>query len=210
LKTKIMTQEELKNLIGYKEDRVAILQTKKQSLVDLESEISKSKLTRTMQTAFYNIKRFFLMFLTVILLLTGIIGLVYPNLLFLNSSKYKSDFVDEYKTQYQNETSKTLAISFKEAQGNSNYNIKTLERNLDDAIIETAVEKKHFSIRILAFVILCLAGFLWYISKLTKKQKQSDEVISKVIVTNKEIIKDYELSIDEEQREINDLKQKLS
>ena len=205
-----MTQEELKNLIGYKEDRVAILQTKKQSLVDLESEISKSKLTRTMQTAFYNIKRFFLMFLTVILLLTGIIGLVYPNLLFLNSSKYKSDFVDEYKTQYQNETSKTLAISFKEAQGNSNYNIKTLERNLDDAIIETAVEKKHFSIRILAFVILCLAGFLWYISKLTKKQKQSDEVISKVIVTNKEIIKDYELSIDEEQREINDLKQKLS
>lgn len=205
-----MTQEELKNLIGYKEDRVAVLQTKKQSLVDLESEISKSKLARTMQTAFYNIKRFFLLFLTVILVLTGIIGLVYPDLLFLNSSKYKSDFVDDFKSQYQIETSKTLAISFKEAQGNSNYNIKTLESNIDDAIIETAVKKKHFSIRILAFVILCLAGFLWYISKLTKKQKQSDEVISKVIVTNKEIIKDYELSIDEEQREINDLKQKLS
>lgn len=204
-----MTQEELKNLIGYKEDRVAVLQAKKQSLVDLESEISKSKLARTMQTAFYNIKRFFLLFVTVILLLTGIIGLVYPDLLFLNSSKYKSDFVDDFKTQYQNETSKALAISFKEAQGNSNYNIKTLEQNLDDAIIETAVKKKHFSIRILAFAILCLAGFLWYISKLTKKQKQSDEVISKVIVTNKEIIKDYELSIDEEQREINDLKQKL-
>ena len=87
-----MTQEELKNLIGYKEDRVAVLQTKKQSLVDLESEISKSKLARTMQTAFYNIKRFFLLFVTVIFLLTGIIGLVYPDLLFLNSSKYKNYF----------------------------------------------------------------------------------------------------------------------
>lgn len=204
-----MTQEELKNLIGYKEDRVAVLQNKKQSLVDLESEISKSKLARTMQTAFYNIKRFFLLFVTVILLLTGIIGLVYPDLLFLNSSKYKSDFVDDFKSQYQNETSKTLAISFKEAKGNSNYNIKTLEQNIDDAITETAVTKKRFSIRVLAFVILCLAGLLWYITKLTKKQKESDEVISKIIETNKEIIKDYELSIDEEQREINDLKKKV-
>ncbi|BCY29154.1 hypothetical protein [Flavobacterium okayamense] len=204
-----MTQEELKNLIGYKEDRVAVLQTKKQSLVDLESEISKSKLARTMQTAFYNIKRFFLLFVTVILLLTGIIGLVYPDLLFLNSSKYKSDFVEDFKTQYQNETSKALEISFKEAQGNSNYNIKTLERNIDDAITEIAVKNAHFSIRIIAFILLCLAGFLWYISKLTKKLKESDEVISKVIVTNKEIIKDYELIIDEENREISDLKKNL-
>ncbi len=204
-----MTQEELKNLIGYKEDRVAILETKKQSLVDLESEISKSKLARTMQTAFYNIKRFFLLFVTVILLLTGITGLVYPDLLFLNSSKYKSDFVDDFKTQYQNETSKALEISFKEVKGNSNYNIKTLESNIDDAITETAVKNAHFSIRILAFVLLCLAGLTWCISKLTKKQKESDEVISKVIVTNKEIIKDYVLSIDEENREIADLKKKL-
>ena len=204
-----MTQEELKNLIGYKKDRVAVLQTKKQSLVDLESEISKSKLARTMQTAFYNIKRFFLLFVTVILLLTGIIGLVYPDLLFLNSSKYKSDFVEDFKTQYQNETSKALEISFKEAKGNSNYNIKRLERNIDDAITETAIKNAHFGIRIIAFMLLWLAGFLWYISKLTKKLKESDEVISKVIVTNKEIIKDYELSIDEENREISDLKKKL-
>lgn len=204
-----MTQEELKNLIGYKEDRVAVLQTKKLSLVDLESEISKSKLARTMQTAFYNVKRFFLLFVTVIFLLTGIIGLVYPDLLFLNSSKYKSDFVDDFKTKYQNETSKALEISFKEAKGNSNYNIKTLERNIDDAITETAVKNMHFSIRVISFVLLCFAGLLWYISKLTKKQKESDEVISKVIVTNKEIIKDYELSIDEENREIADLKKKL-
>lgn len=45
---------------------------------------------------------------------------------------------------------------------------------------------------------------------MNNKLKESDKVIEKVIKTNQEIIKDYELSIDEENREISDLKQKLS
>lgn len=205
-----MSQEELKNLIGYKEDRVDVLKTKRQTLIDLENEISKSKLTKTIQTAFYNVKRFVLLFLTAVLLLIGFIGLIYPDLLFLNSSSYKIEFIDDYKSQYQNETSKNLEVSFKEVQGTTNYNIKTLERNIDDAVTETAVKKVRFSIRILAFLFLCMACLIWYISKLTKKIKNSDTVISKVVITNKEIIKDYELSIDEEIREINDLKKNLS
>lgn len=205
-----MTQEELKNLIGFKEDRVAVLKAKQQSLVDLENDISSSKFARTMQTAFYNVKRFFLLLLTVVFFLSGVIGLIYPDLLLLNSSKYKSNFVDDYKSQYQNETSKALEISFKEVQGNTNYNIKTLERNLDDAVTETAVKKVHFSIRLLAILFLIMAGMIAYISKLTLKLREGDAVISKVIVTNKEIIKDYELSIEDENREINDLKKKLS
>jgi len=204
-----MTQEELKNLIGYKEDRVAILETKKQSLVDLESEISKSKLTRTVETAFYNIKRFFLLFLTAILLLTGVLGLIFPDLLYLNASKNKSDFVDNYKKEYQNTTSKNLEISFKEAQGNSSYNTKTLQQNIDNAIVDAHVQNVHFNIRLFALMLILFAGLIWIISKQTISLKESDKVIFKVIVTNKEIIKDYELSIDEEKREIADLKKKL-
>lgn len=204
-----MTQNELKNLIGYKEDRVQILKTKKQSLVDLEAEISKSTLVKTMQTALYQIKRFLMLFFVTIFLLTGTAGLVYPDLLFLNSSKYKSDFVDDFKTQYQNETSKNFEISLKEFKGNSKLNSKTLEQNIDNAIVETAIKNAHFSIRIFAFILLCFAGLIWYISKLTKKVKTSDNVITKVIVTNKDIIKDYELSIDEENREIAELKKKI-
>lgn len=204
-----MAQNEIQNLIGYKEDRLQILKAKKQSLVDLEAEISKSSLVKTMQTALYQMKRFLLLFFAAIFLLVGTAGLVYPDLLFLNSSKYKSDFVDDFKTQYQNETSKNFEISLKEFKGNSKANSKTLEQNIDNAIVKTALKNVHFSIRILAFVLLCFAGLIWYASRLTKKIKASDNVIAKVVATNKEIIKDYELSIDEEQREIIELKKQV-
>ena len=205
-----MTQEEIKNLIGYKEDRVQVLNSKKQSLVDLEAEISKSKLKRTVQSAFYTVKYFFLMFCLILSLLIGVVGLIYPNALFLNSSKFKSDFVDDYKKEYQNETSKNLEISLKEAQGNSKYNIKNLEQNIDISITTIAIKNGHFFIRLIAFLFLCFAGIIWYLIKMNNKLKESDKVIEKVIKTNQEIIKDYELSIDEENREISDLKQKLS
>ncbi|SHJ28175.1 hypothetical protein [Flavobacterium haoranii] len=205
-----MTQEEIKNLIGYKEDRAQVLKNKKQSLVDLEAEISKSKLKRTVQSAFYTVKYFFLMFCLILSLLIGVVGLIYPNALFLNSSKFKSDFVDDYKSEYQKETSKNLEISFKEIQGNSKFTSKTLEQNIDKSVTTTAVKNSHFYIRVIAFVFLCFAGIIWYLIKMNNKLKESDKVIEKVIKTNQEIIKDYELSIDEENREISDLKQKLS
>ena len=201
-----MTQEEIKNLIGYKEDRVQVLNSKKQSLVDLEAEISKSKLKRTVQSAFYTVKNFFLMFCLILSLLIGVVGLIYPNALFLNSSKFKSDFVDDYKSEYQKETSKNLEISFKEIQGNSKFTSKTLEQNIDKSVTTTAVKNSHFYIRVIAFIFLCFAGIIWYLIKMNNKLKESDKVIEKVIKTNQEIIKDYELSIDEENREISDLR----
>ena len=74
-----MTQEEIKNLIGYKEDRVQVLNSKKQSLIDLENQISKSKFKQTVQSAFYTIKNFFLMCLLLVTLLIAVVGLIYPN-----------------------------------------------------------------------------------------------------------------------------------
>ena len=56
-----MTQEELKNLIGYKEDRLIILNQKKQTLVDLDNEISISKFMRSFRTIYYSSKRFLLL-----------------------------------------------------------------------------------------------------------------------------------------------------
>lgn len=205
-----MTQEEIKNLIGYKEDRVQVLNSKKQSLIDLENQISKSKFKQTVQSAFYTIKNFFLMCLLLVTLLIAVVGLIYPNALFLNSSKYKSDFVDDYKKEYQNETSKNLEISLKEAQGNSKYNIKNLEQNIDISITTIAIKNGHFFIRLIAFLFLCFSGLVWYLIKMNSKLKEGDKVIAKVIQTNQDIIKDYELIIEEENREISDLKQKLS
>ena len=205
-----MTQEELKNLIGYKEDRVEILKAKKQSLVTLEEEISTSKFKRSMQSAFYNVKRFFLLFLTVIFILAGFTGLIYPKFLFLNSSKYKSDVVTDFQDNYQDNTSKTLEISLKELQGNNKINNKTVVRNIEDSVVEVSEDNAHFFIRVIAFSLILFALVLWYISSLTIGIRNREEVVSKVIVTNKDIIKDYELNIAEEEREISDLKQKLS
>lgn len=150
------------------------------------------------------------MCLLLVTLLIAVVGLIYPNALFLNSSKFKSDFVDDYKSEYQKETRKNLEISFKEIQGNSKFTSKTLEQNIDKSVTTTAVKTSHFYIRVIAFIFLCFAGIIWYLIKMNNKLKESDKVIEKVIKTNQEIIKDYELSIDEENREISDLKQKLS
>lgn len=204
-----MTQEELKNSIGYKEDKIEILKAKKQSLITLEEEISTSKFKRSMQSAFYNVKRFFLLFLTVIFILAGFTGLIYPKFLFLNSSKYKSDVVTDFQDNYQKNTSKTLEINLKELQENNKINNKTVVRNIEDSVVEVSEDNAYFFIRVIAFSLILFALIIWYVSNLTIGIRNREEVISKVIKTNKEIIKDYELNIAEEEREISDLKQKL-
>ena len=204
-----MTQEELKNLIGYKEDRLKILNQKKQTLVDLDNEISISKFMRSFRTIYYSSKRFLLLLILGICLLVGFTALINPNILFFNSENYKNELIVDFRDSYKELAKETFEESLQNLRNDNSFDFQNFEESINKSLEKTAVEDIEYTIRFFAVLLLLFAFVLWYIARLTKKLKLRNQLISKADSITQEIIKDYKSIIDEEEREIADLKKKL-
>ncbi len=205
-----MTQEELKNLIGYKEDRLIILNQKKQTLVDLDNEISISKFMRSFRTIYYSSKRFLLLLILGICLLVGFTALINPNILFFNSENYKNELIVDFRDSYKELAKETFEESLRNMKNDRSFDFQNFEESINKSLKKTAVEDIEYTIRFFAVLLLLFAFVLWYIARLTKKLKLRNQLISKADSITQEIIKDYKSIIEEEEREIADLKKKLS
>lgn len=205
-----MDTNKIKNLIGYKQDRIILLNEKKQKLTDFKSEITVSKLKRSFQSAYYNIKRFLLVIGLIILFLTALLTIVYPDALFVNSESYKNTVVTNFRDEFQAITNQSLEISLQELQNNSSYNLDALELNIDQSLENTATTNVKGNIRMLSIALLLLCFGIWYIIRLTKRVKERSELLAKIAILNQEIINDYGLSIEEEEREIKELQNTLN
>lgn len=204
-----MTQEELKNLIGYKEDRLKILNQKKQTLVDLDNEISISKFMRSFRKIYYSSKRFLLLLILGICLLVGFTALINPNILFFNSENYKNELIVDFRDSYKELAKETFEESLQNLRNDNSFDFQNFEESINKSLEKTAVEDIEYTIRFFAVLLLLFAFVLWYIARLTKKLKLRNQLISKADSITQEIIKDYKSIIDEEEREIADLKKKL-
>lgn len=205
-----MNKDSIKNIIGYKEDRIAILQEKQQKLIDLGKEISVSSLKRSFRFVYYQVKHVFIILMILLSLIMAITAFAFPELLFFNSESYKNEATVQFRDEYSNLADKSLEESLKELQLNNKYNIRGLEQNIDKSIQRVTDTSVKMSIRFLGVLFLLLGVFLWIISRLNKKIKERNTLILKTNTLLDEIVADYKLSIEEEEREINDLQKELN
>lgn len=206
-----MTNSEIQNAIGFKQDRVQILKNKRQLLVDLEKERSVSKWKRSFQNFYYNSRNFILLGLAIFLLAVALIGLATSNLFFINSDGYQKIAVSDFRTTYKDKTQKTLDESFALIQKkDKSFTVAKMQQGIDQTIQQNAFEKGQLIIRISAVFLIILSIMTWVAASFSKKMKVRNELAVKTDGIIHEIIQDYELILQEEEREIIELKNKLS
>ncbi len=205
-----MDRETIKNTINYKKDRIEILKSKQQKLIDLDTEVAVSKLTRSFRSAYFNVKRFIVLGLLSVFLITAIIALIYPNALFVNSESYKTALIQDFKDEYAALSQNTVDQSLSELQQNKTANRKKVEANLTTSIENTATNNIKAGIRLFALLLLLICLGLWYVLRLSKKVKERNMLLIKADKTSKEIIEDYNQIIEEEEREIKALTKDLA
>ncbi|MCO6176348.1 hypothetical protein NHF50_14955 [Flavobacterium sp. NRK F10] len=206
-----MDNDGTKNAIGFKEDRLQILKDKKQLLTDLGNEINVSKWKRSFSAFYYNIRYFTLIALAGLLLVVSLIAFVSPTTLFFNSEGYKKIVVSDFRTYYKNENRKTLDESLVLLQNkDKSMTLSKVQQNIDRAIERTAIENGKFNIRLIAAFLIILVIILWVTAGFSKKMKMRNELALKTNTVIQEIISDYSAIIEEEEREIKEMKQNLN
>lgn len=205
-----MNTETIKNTIGYKKDKIALLKQKQQLLIDLEKEISVSSFKKTIQSVYYKTKRFVVYFGLLLVSLLIVVALVSPSVLFLNQDGYTNNFITDYKDNYREITTKTVDQSFQEVQKNPKANLKVLEQNIDKSVTEAVVKSVETNIRLSVIGLIIIVLLLLYVIRVTRKLNERSQLVAKTDKLTKEIIADYNLIIEEEEREITDLNNKLT
>lgn len=206
-----MTNSEIQNTIGFKQDRVQILKNKMHLLTELEKERSVSKWKRSFQNLYYSSRNFILLGLAIVLLVIALMALASPNLFFVNSAGYQKIAVSNFRTAYSQNTQKTLDESFNLIQKkDKTFTVVKMQQGIDQTVQQNAFENGSLIIRISAVFLIVLSVIVWFAASFSKKMKARNELAIKTDQVIHEIIQDYELILQEEEREIIELKNKLS
>ena len=71
-------------------------------------------------------------------------------------------------------------------------------------------EELIFGIQTLAFLVILLAFSFLYISRLSRKLQKRNQLISKADSVTQQILRDYQLTIDEEESELQLMKEMMT
>lgn len=205
-----MDSTTIKNIIGYKKDRIEILKTKQKTLSTLGQELSVSKFKQSFRIVYFGFKSILLYAFIFITFLMAIIALVTPNVLFFNKESYKTTVALNFEDEYKNFSNKSLLESFSEVQQNKAYKIGVLEENINKSVENTTVSSIENTIRLSAVLLIAIGILLLYIKRQNKIIAERDQIILKTKGIVEDIIDDYEMNIEEEQREINELQRELN
>jgi heme/copper-type cytochrome/quinol oxidase subunit 2 len=85
-----------------------------------------------------------------------------------------------------------------------------MQQGIDQTVQQNAFENGSLIIRISAVFLIVLSVIVWFAASFSKKMKARNELAIKTDKVIHEIIQDYELILQEEEREIIELKNKLS
>ncbi|KEZ93478.1 hypothetical protein [Nonlabens ulvanivorans] len=205
-----MTSQNINEFIIKKAERQAILRHRKVELEQLDFDLIGSKFTRGLRTTYYFIKRILLLLLGIVLLVTGLTFFMAPDIIF-DSPETKALIIDE--------VSKDEIKDFKTKVVQASLETNLTERkNLFDLTIDTFVnarkkmieEEVTFAIQFLAVLIILLAISFFYISRLSRKLQKRNQLISKADTLTQNILRDYQLTIDEEEKELDLMKGMLT
>lgn len=197
-----MNKEDLNQVITNKVGRQSVLNERKKELENLDIDLSVSKFSRSFRTFYYFLKRLILIPASILLIL-GSLFVFFSAQEILDSTKYKDELINSYKSSYVELAGKTFNESvYGLLRSNNRIDVDNFVNELDKSIEKTAEEDIIFTFKFLAIGIILLGITLLYVSRLTKKLKKRNSLISKADTITQDIIKYYKLTIEEEEKEL--------
>lgn len=205
-----MTKLELQRFIEEKSNRQIVLKERMNLLNALDDELSGSKISRWFGSAYLITKRFITLLLGIILIVGSIMFFFFPEI-FFRDENVKNEIIQEYKTNFSQETGAPLDLKIEEVSKNySKTNAITLVNNIDQSIKLSIENDNKNKLQFMAILGIILGIVLLYIARLTKKIKLRNTKISDAENLTQAIIKDYSLTIDEEDKELQVLREYLN
>lgn len=205
-----MTKTELQKFIEEKSNRQIVLKERMNLLNALEEDLSSSKIGRWFGSAFLVTKRFVILILGIILIVSSMLFFLFPSM-FFREENMKNEIIQEYKTYFSQETGASLDLKIEEVSKNySKTNAITLINDLDQSIT-LSVENDHKNkFQFMAILGIFLGIFLLYIARLTKKINLKNTKISEAEIQTKKLIKEFSNTIEEENKELRVLREYLN
>lgn len=202
-----MTKIELQKFIEEKSNRQIVLKERMNLLNTLNDQLSSSTIGRWFGSAYLTTKRFVMLVLGIILLLGSILFFFFPQII-VKDEAVKNEIIVDYKENFALETGSSLQAKIKENSANSNAIL--LEQNLDTSIGNAIKNNDKNKFQFMAILGFILGIVLLYIARLTKKIQLRNTKISEAENLTHIIVKDYSLTIEEEDKELQILREYLN
>ena len=205
--TEIMTKIELQKFIEEKSNRQIILKERMNRLDSLDEQLSSSKIGRWFGSAYLSTKRFITLTLGIILILGSVLFFFFPQII-VKDEAVKNEIIQDYKENFALETGSSLQVKIKENSANSN--VILLEQNLDTSIGNAIKNNDKNKFQFMAILVFVMGIILLYIARLTKKIQLRNTKISDAEKLTHSVIKDYSVTIEEEDKELQVLREYLN
>ena len=205
-----MTKIELQKFIEEKSNRQIILKERMNRLDSLDEQLSSSKIGRWFGSAYLSTKRFITLTLGIILILGSVLFFFFPQII-VKDEAVKNEIIQDYKENFALETGSALQVKINEIASTSNKSkstllIQNLDKSIGDSIKSNAKNKFQF----MAILVFVMGIILLYIARLTKKIQLRNTKISDAEKLTHSIIKDYSVTIEEEDKELQVLREYLN
>ena len=206
----IMTKIELQKFIEEKSNRQIILKERMNRLDSLDEQLSSSKIGRWFGSAYLSTKRFITLTLGIILILGSVLFFFFPQII-VKDEAVKNEIIQDYKENFALETGSALQVKINEIASISNKSkstllIQNLDKSIGDSIKSNAKNKFQF----MAILVFVMGIILLYMARLTKKIQLRNTKISDAEKLTHSIIKDYSVTIEEEDKELQVLREYLN
>lgn len=205
-----MNKLELQKFIEEKSNRQVVLKERMNLLTALDNELSSSKIGRWFGSAYLATKRFVTLTVGIILILGSILFFFFPQII-VKDEAVKNEIIQDYKTYFSQETGTSLQVKIEEISKNSsNSNSILLVQNIDKSIADSIQNNDKNKFQFMAILGIILGIVLLYIARLTKKIKLRNTKISEAETLTHSVIEDYKLTIEEEDKELQILREYLN
>ncbi len=205
-----MNKLELQKFIEEKSNRQIVLKERMNLLTALDNELSSSKIGRWFGSAYLVTKRFVTLTVGIILILGSILFFFFPQII-VKDEAVKNEIIQDYKTYFSQETGTSLQVKIEEISKNSSdSNSILLVQNIDKSIADSIQNNDKNKFQFMAILGIILGIVLLYIARLTKKIKLRNTKISEAETLTQAVIEDYKLTIEEEDKELQILREYLN
>ena len=205
-----MNKLDLQKFIEEKSNRQIVLKERMSRLDSLDEQLSSSKIGRWLGSAYLTTKRFITLVLGIILILGSVLFFFFPQII-VKDEAVKNEIILDYKTNFSQETGTSLHAKIEEISNNSaNSNSILLVQNIDKSIADSIQSNDKNKFQFMAILGLILGIILLYIARLTKKIQLRNTKISEAEKLTHSVIKDYTITIEEEDKELQILREYLN
>jgi hypothetical protein len=205
-----MDRVELQKFIEEKSNRQIVLKERMNLLNTLDNELSSSKIGRWFGSAYLATKHFVTLTLGIVLILGSILFFFFPQII-VKDEAVKNEILLDYKSYFMLETGSSLQIKIEEISSNSaDSNSILLVQNIDKSIADSIKSNDKNKFQFMAILVLIMGIILLYIALLTKKIKHRNTKISKAENMTQAVIEDYKITINEEDKELEVLREYLN